>query len=187
MSDTRGSPAPPTTKPLRILYAEHEPDDIELTLRELKKSGIELQAETASTRAEFVRKLREKPFDIILADYRLPGWTGMDALADIKHLGLDIPLILITGTLGEDKAVECFKLGISDYVLKGQLVKLPMAVHRAEEEKSLRHAEARAVEALRESEARYRGLVQNATYGIYWVTVPGELLYVNPALVRMLG
>ena len=187
MSDTRGSPAPPTTKPLRILYAEHEPDDIELTLRELEKSGIVVQAETAATREEFLRKLRGKPFDIVLADYRLPGWTGMDALAHIKDLRLDIPLILITGTLGEDKAVECFKLGISDYVLKGQLVKLPMAVQRAQEEKSLRHAEARAAEALRESEARYRGLVHNATYGIYWVTVPGELLYVNPALVRMLG
>ena len=187
MSHTRGNQVESDAAPIRLLYAEHEPDDIELTLRQLHKSGIEAEAETAATREDFLRKLREKPFDIVLADFRLPGWTGMDALADIKKLGLDIPVILVTGTLGEDKAVECFKLGITDYVLKENLSKLPVAIRRAQEEKSLREAEVRAAEALRESEARYRGLVHNATYGIYWVTIPGELLYVNPALVRMLG
>jgi len=187
MSHTRGNPVDSDAAPIRLLYAEHEPDDIELTLRQLEKSGIAVEAEPVSTREDFLHKLGEKPFDIVLADFRLPGWTGMDALADIKKLGLDIPVILVTGTLGEDKAVECFKLGITDYVLKDNLGKLPVAIRRAQEEKSLREAEVRAAEALRESEARYRGLVHNATYGIYWVTIPGELLYVNPAVVRMLG
>jgi two-component system, cell cycle sensor histidine kinase and response regulator CckA len=174
-------------EPLRLLYVEDEPGDVEIALRELKKSKIEFEVETVATREEFARKLREKAFDIILSDYRLPGWTGLDALALIKEYGLDIPFVLVTGTLGEELAVECIKNGVTDYVLKEQLARLPMAIRQAQEAKLMREAEARAVEALRESEARYRELVNNATYGIYWVTTDGELLAVNPALARMLG
>ena len=93
-------------KPLRILYVEHEQNDVEIALRELKRSNLVFESETAATREEFASKLREKTFDIILADYRLPGWTGMDALSLIKERGLDIPFVLITGTLGEELAVE---------------------------------------------------------------------------------
>jgi PAS domain S-box-containing protein len=174
-------------KPLRLLYVEHEQDDVEIAVQELKKSKIDFDVETVATREEFARKLAEKTFDIILADYRLPGWTGMDALALIKERGLDVPFLLITGTLGEELAVECIKQGVTDYVLKAQLARLPVAIHQALDAKLLRAAEARAVEELRKSEARYRGLVNNATYGIYWVTTDGEILSANPALARMLG
>ncbi|MGH9713443.1 MAG: response regulator [Candidatus Acidiferrales bacterium] len=174
-------------KPLRLLYLEHEENDIEIALRELKRSGLEFGVETAATQEEFVGKLREKSFDVILSDYRLPGWTAMDAFALIKALGLDVPFVLVTGTLGEELAVECIKQGVTDYVLKAQLARLPMAIRQAQKAKLLREAETRAVGALRESEARYRGLVDNATYGIYWVTTGGELLHANPALAKMLG
>jgi PAS domain S-box-containing protein len=173
--------------PLRLLQVEHEADDIELCLRELKKSGLHFEVDTVATREVYVQKLSEKPFDVVIADYRLPGWTGMDALAEIKQRDLNIPLILVTGTLGDRLAVECIKEGITDYVLKDQLARLPAALIRAREEKELRDAETRAMEALRASEARYRGLVQNATYGMLWVTADGDLLAVNPAFVRMLG
>ena len=173
--------------PLRLLQVEHEQDDVELCLRELKKSGLQFEVDTVATREIYVQKLTEKPFDVVIADYRLPGWTGMDALAEIKQRDLNIPLILVTGTLGDRLAVECIKEGITDYVLKDQLARLPAALIRAREEKELRDAETRAIDALRASEARYRGLVQNATYGMLWVTGDGNLLAVNPAFVRMLG
>ena len=160
---------------------------MELCLRELKKSGLQFEVDTVATREIYVQKLTEKPFDVVIADYRLPGWTGMDALAEIKQRDLNIPLILVTGTLGDRLAVECIKEGITDYVLKDQLARLPAALIRAREEKELRDAETRAIDALRASEARYRGLVQNATYGMLWVTADGDLLAVNPAFVRMLG
>ncbi|HXW22073.1 MAG TPA: response regulator, partial [Rhodomicrobium sp.] len=131
--------------------------------------------------------LREKSFDVILSDYRLQDWNGMDALAIVKESALDIPFILVTGTLGEETAVNCIKQGVTDYVLKGQLARLPMAIRQAQEARLLREAEARGAQALRESEARYRGLVNNATYGIYWVTLDGEILQANPALAKMLG
>ncbi len=133
------------------------------------------------------RQLSEAPVDIVISDYRMKGWTGMDALAAVREISPGTPVILTSGTLGDELAVECLKLGITDYLLKNNLARLPSAVLRAREETELRAAEIQAIIALRESEARYRGLVDNATYGIYRVSGDGELLFVNPALVRMLG
>jgi two-component system, cell cycle sensor histidine kinase and response regulator CckA len=175
------------TSALRLLHVEHESADLELCHRALQKSGLAFEVETATTPEELAQKLRDHPFDVVLSDYRLPGWTGMEALARIKESGHDLPVILVTGTLGEELAVQCIREGITDYVLKDQLARLPVAIQRAQEEKQSREAERRAVKALRDSEARYRGLVENATYGIYWVTLAGELLDANPALVQMLG
>ena len=173
--------------PLRLLQVEEEFEEVESCIRELQKSGILFHVETVATREAFVQKLQEDTFDVVIAAYRLPGWTGMDALAEIKKLGLNIPLILVTGMLGDKLAVEFVKQGISDYVLKDQLARLPAALLRAQEEKGLRDAENRALDALRISERRYRGLVHNATYGMIWFTAGGEILAVNPAFVRMLG
>ena len=172
---------------LRLLSLEDQANDVEIAVREIKKSGLDFQLETSATKEEFSRQLQEKPFDIIISDYLLSNWTGMDALALINELGLDIPFVLVTGTLGEELAVECIKRGVTDYVLKQQLARLPVAIRQAHDAKLMREAETRAVEALRESEARYRGLVDNAPYGIYWVTNEGELLHANPALAQMLG
>ncbi|MGH9717094.1 MAG: response regulator [Candidatus Acidiferrales bacterium] len=177
----------PDTTPLRLLVAEDDANDLELCLRELRKSGICIDPETVSTREDFVRKLSEGRFDLVISDYRMKGWTGMDALATVRETAPDVPVILLTGTLGDELAVECLKLGVTDYILKENLTRLPSAIRRAREETALRAAEAQALAALRESEARYRGLVTNATYGIYWVTAEGDLLFVNPALVNMLG
>lgn len=152
--------------PLRLLIAEDDPDDLDLCLRDLKKSKIDFRTDVASTREGFVGKLREKPFDVVLSDYRMKGWTGMDALAAVKEICPDVPFILISGTLGDELAVECIKLGVTDYVLKHQLARLPMAIRRAREEKSLREAESHALAALKESEEHYRTLVQNAPEAI---------------------
>ncbi|HXQ27595.1 MAG TPA: response regulator [Candidatus Acidoferrales bacterium] len=178
----------PLEKPLRLLIAEDDPNDLELCLRNLKKSGVRFEASTVSTREEFIQKLREQPFDVVLADYRMKGWTGMDALAAVKEICPDVPLVLLSGTLGDEFAVECIKLGVTDYVLKDQLARLPRALRRAQEEKALHEAEMQAHAALRESEARYRSLVQNATYGMFLAEEPeGKLLDANPALAAMLG
>jgi two-component system, cell cycle sensor histidine kinase and response regulator CckA len=152
--------------PLRLLIAEDDPNDLELILRELKSSELDVQIEIVSTRSAFVETLRSNPVDIVLSDYRMSGWTGVDALTEIIKLNADVPLILVTGTLGDLKAVECMKLGITDYVVKQQLGRLPMAIIRAHEEKGMRRAQRNSIEALRESEARYRTLVENAPEAI---------------------
>src|ERR1700733_5469234 len=107
--------------PLRLLLVDDDPDDLELCIRELRKSGLAFVAAIATTREEFVRMLREQPVDIVLADYRMKNWTGIDALELVKNACPSVPLVLVSGTIGEDLAVECIKRGVSDYVLKHQL------------------------------------------------------------------
>lgn len=114
--------------PVRVLMVEHEPADIELAQKALTSDGFQIEVDVASTRAEFNQNLGSKTYEVVLADYRLPGWTGLDALREIQNAGINLPLVLVTGTLGEQTAVDCIKLGVSDYVLKDHLTRLPAAV-----------------------------------------------------------
>src|SRR5271154_1651422 len=92
---------PAAMEGLRLLIADDDPDDVELCMRSLKNSGIEFQADTVSTKREFEQKLREQPFDLVLSDYRMKSWTGMDALAVVRDVCPETPLILLSGTLGD--------------------------------------------------------------------------------------
>jgi PAS domain S-box-containing protein len=176
------------TQPLRVLLVEHSELDAELNLRELKKAGFRLTADIASTLEELDRLLKEKEYDIILADYRMPGWTGLDALSAIHDLKLDLPFVLVTGTLGEELAVECIKRGVTDYVLKDHLARLPVAVARALEDKSLRDARSFMIEALRLSESNFRFLFANnpLPMGVYDERTL-RYLQVNDAAVARYG
>jgi signal transduction histidine kinase len=131
---------------LRVLLLEDNPMDSELTLQELRKGGFNVSADTATNAEEFTRRVQTNQYHIVLADYTLPQWTGMDALQLLRGQSLDTPLILVTGSRGEEKAVECLKQGATDFVLKDRISRLPLAVRRALEEKRLRqeHREAEA-------------------------------------------
>jgi PAS domain S-box-containing protein len=175
------------TAPLRVLVVEHSPDDVELVLFELKDSGLRVNHTLVENEKGFREAIAEENFDAVLSDYRLPGWTGLEALKILRSTGIDIPFLLITGTLGEEAAVECIKQGVSDYILKDHISRLPVALQRAITEKKLRDENTRANEALRVSEARNRDLVENSVYGIFRAAADGVFLDVNPALIRMLG
>src|SRR5579863_9882722 len=175
------------TAPLRVLLIENSAHDVELILLELRDSGFRVEPTVVQTRDEFHRALKNASFDAVLADYRLPGWCGLDAFADLRAAGRDTPFLLVTGTLGEEAAVDCIKQGISDYILKDRLKRLPIALNRSLREKSLRDENRRAHEAMQVSENRNRSLVEHAVYGIARVSSDGAFLDANPALCRMLG
>ena len=125
---------------LRVLIVEDNTIDAELCQRELKRAGFSASADVVKTLGAFADKLNEHSYDVILADYRIPGWSGMEALIHLKRMGKDIPFIVVTGSLGDEAAVQCIKAGASDYILKDRLARLPQAIFQLLEEKKLRQA-----------------------------------------------
>ena len=123
---------------LRALLVEDEPADVDLTLRALRQGELEATADVAQTSKEFTDLVRKNSYDVILADYKLPNWNGMETVEVLRQEGLDIPVILVSGALGELTAVECIKQGAADYVLKDHLTRLPDSVRRAMREHKLR-------------------------------------------------
>ena len=127
---------------LQVLVVEDNPLDAALVVRALHKDGFDVTADVVQDESGFTKALRAHSPEVVLADYNLPSWKGMDTLAVIRREGLDIPMILVSGALGDVTAVECIKQGATDYVLKDGLARLPEVIRRALREKSertLRH------------------------------------------------
>ena len=149
-----GSPSIPTLT--RLLIVEDSPHDVDLVLFELREAGFRVQHTVAKNQEEFRAVYKNSNFDAVLSDFRLPGWTGLDVLEEIRAAGDDVPFLLVTGTLGEEAAVECIKQGVSDYILKDRLSRLPVALQRALTERALRQHSEKTQIALAQSEARAR-------------------------------
>src|SRR5664279_962279 len=147
--------------PLRVLILEDHPAEAELMVDALRQSGFELQWWRVDTEADFLARLDPAP-DIILADYSLPQWDAPRALRALQARGLDVPFIMVSGTVGESVAVECIKRGATDYLLKDRLTRLGPAVVRALEDRNLRREKQQAEAALHASETRYRRLFETA-------------------------
>jgi transcriptional regulator with GAF, ATPase, and Fis domain len=135
---------------LRTLLLEDNPDDARLVEFELEANGFQPECQRVSCELDYLTALQTRP-DIILADYTLPGFGAESALRLLKESGLAIPLIVITGSVGEDKAVACMREGAADYLLKDRLTRLGPAVRRALEEAQAQAAKRVADEELRDS------------------------------------
>ncbi len=116
---------------LRVLCVEDVPEDAELCALVLRQAGYAVEYEVVADRAGFRQRLRAGEFDVVLVDYTLAGWDGLQALQELRATDSELPAIMVTGSLGDEMAVECVKQGASDYVLKQRLVRLPIAVQRA--------------------------------------------------------
>ena len=133
---------------LRILLIEDDPSDAELELVELHRGGFEISSDVAQTREEISNYLDRNLYDLVLADYNLPHFRGMEAVDIIREKKLSVPLILVTGALKSVTAVECLKQGATDYVLKDNLTRLSLCVRRALEETRLKQERKRAQDEL---------------------------------------
>jgi two-component system, cell cycle sensor histidine kinase and response regulator CckA len=173
---------------LKVLIVEHDPDDVELTLAALREGGYDVQADVASKPADFVRLLNEKTFDVVLSDFRIPGWSGMDAFNLLRKEGKTIPFLLVTGTLGDEMAVSSIQQGVTDYVLKDRLVRLPHAIDRALREELLRQERMRAERALQISETGLQFLFANHPLPMFVYDLQKfNFIQVNDAAVRFYG
>jgi PAS domain S-box-containing protein len=172
---------------LRALIVEDNPGDAELAVALLDGGGYKVRFALTDSPESFREHLEAAEYDVILADYHLKQWTALDALEILRTTGKDIPLIVITGALGDEAATECIKRGAADFVLKDRPARLPIAVQQALEAKRLREECKRAEEVRRASEEHFRSFIKNAPVGIYSTTPQGRILMANPTLVRMLG
>ena len=171
--------------PLKVLYLEDSPHDVEIIRELLKDAGYDLSMDCADKKKEYTSLLSERTYDIILSDFTLPGFNAFGALDLAKKICPEVPFICVSGSIGEETAIELIKQGAVDYVLKDRMVRLPLGIKRALDEAKERKSRRQAEEALHESEERYRLLFNSSMDGILLTSPTGEIFSANPAMCNM--
>ncbi|MDD5301236.1 MAG: GAF domain-containing protein [Gallionella sp.] len=171
LSDSIGMDKPDGQTELRILLLEDMPTDAELVEEALCEEGLSFIAKRVDTRDAFIRALEEFKPDIVLADYKLPAFDGGSAVQIVRQQYPAIPVVMVTGAVGDEVAIELLKQGAMDYVLKDRLVRLGPAVRRALAEAQDIRARKAAEKALLDSEARYRRITEGLTDYQYTVRI----------------
>jgi PAS domain S-box-containing protein len=173
-------------RPLRLLIVEDTPTDAELMLRELRRSGFEVDWKRVETEGDYLAALSSE-IEFILSDYAMPQFSGLRALELLRERKLDIPFIIVSGTIGEETAVAAMQSGAVDYLLKDRLVRLGQAVEHALEEKRIREARRGADEMLHRLERHHELILNSAGEGIYGLDLGGSVTFANPKAGALLG
>jgi PAS domain S-box-containing protein len=171
---------------LKILFVEDVPSDVDLAVLELRKEKIKFEYTTVCSRIDLIKALKEFNPDLIISDYMMPAFNGLQALKESKAFNPGIPFILYTGSVNEETAVECIKAGAQDYVIKEHSTRLPFAVKDALEQVRI-YREKRASELLlKENEEKLQSIFSAAPVGIGLV-VDRILIEMNDTLCKMTG
>ena len=171
---------------LSALILEDDPADAELMVRELTAAGYRVESRRVDTRSGYAAAL-DTPPDIVLADYSVAQFGALDALALLQTRKLDIPLVVVTGSLSDEAAAECIKRGAVDYLLKDRLARLPEAVRLALAQKRLRIDQALAARALRNSERLKGAIIKSALDCVITMDARGCIVEFNPAAESTFG
>ncbi len=174
-------------KRLHILHLEDEPDFAELVRSMIEQDNPEAEVKQVKTREALEAALDAEVFDVILSDFHLPAFTGLDALAIVKKKCRNTPFILISGTIGEQAAIESLKAGATDYILKQQPERLTSAIRRAVEEAGERARRREAETELVRRERYFRALTENSLDILSILSRQGNYLYVSPSIKHVLG
>jgi len=172
---------------LRILMLEDTLSDAELEEHELRKLGIPFTLKRVDRRDDFIRALEEFSPNIVLSDYNLPDFGGMEALEIVRNKYPEIPVIMVTGALPDIEAVGLIHAGAKDYVLKDRLARLGAAVQRVLSMEQGIRARKAAEKSLRESEAKFRSLVESTSDWIWEIDEHDVYTYSSPQVLGMLG
>ena len=175
-------------KPLRVLIIEDYEEDAVLLQRHLGRAGYAVDARRVETAAQLREALGdERSWDLAIADYTLPSFGARDALAMIQASGVDLPFIIVSGTIDEVSAVNAMRAGAHDYVLKGHLERLLPAIERELNDAERRRERLRTEGELRLAQQRFSATFNQAAVGMAHTTVQGQFALVNQRLVEMLG
>jgi PAS domain S-box-containing protein len=170
----------PALASIRVLILEDRAEDAELVVREMRQSGFRPEWRRVDCEAAYLAQLEPAP-DVILSDYQMPHLQAPRALELLKGLDLDIPFILVSGSVGEDVAVAVMRQGAADFVLKGRLQRLGPAVRRALADRQMRRDKSQAGRDLHASEARFYSFMKNTPAFASIKNVDGRILYINEA------
>ena len=170
-----------------MLHVEDSESDAGLVQRALVRSGFDVQAVRVETADDMRRHLRDHAWDIVIADYQLPQLNAMGALQVLHESGLDLPFVVVSGTIGEDIAVAVMRAGAHDYVMKDRLERLAPAVSRELAEAAVRREHAASQRALRQIESEYRAAVETSADGFLWLDASGRIRQVNAAFQQESG
>lgn len=173
--------------PIRLLIVEDTEDDCLLVVRELKKAGYEPTYERVETAVAMADVLDKQEWDMVLCDYVLPHFSGIDAIKLLKSRQVDLPCIILSGKIAEDVAVDAMRAGANDYISKENLKRLIPAINRELTEKESRKQRKIAEQRLRMSEEQYKTIIHTAMDGFWMVDAKGRLLEVNDAYCRLTG
>ncbi len=173
--------------PLSVLIVEDSEADAELLLREVRRGGYDVVHRRVTTADEMKRVLSDAHWDVVLSDFSLPEFDAIAALGTLNEVGLDIPFIIVSGTVGEETAVSALQAGAGDFLLKSKLARLIPAIERGMRDQRGRESHRQAERALRESEERYRRIIETANEGVWMLDVDLNTTFVNRRLGSMLG
>jgi two-component system cell cycle sensor histidine kinase/response regulator CckA len=174
-------------EPLRLLVVEDSPTDEKLVLTSLRSLGRRIESQRVEDAEAMRAALAAQRWDLVISDWSMPRFSALSALAVLQSTKLDIPFIIVSGTIGEEIAVDAMRAGAQDYVLKGHLARLAPAITRELRESALRQSRRDALEALKSSEARYRRIVETTSHGVWKVDSTGKTTFVNARMVELLG
>lgn len=172
----------------KLLVLEDNPRDLELLQIRLKDENFPCELVVVSKQLEFERAVTQNSFDVIVSDYNLPGYDGLEALRFAHQRLPDVPFIFLSGTLGEERAIESLHEGAADYILKNQPARLVPAIRRALEQSEEHQERLKAEQALGESEERFRQLAEQSNDGFWFIALnPERMVYVSPAMKEIWG
>ena len=176
-----------TGRPLRVLLVEDSENDAALLEIALHRAGFNPQCQRVETAEDLAAALDRQDWDVVIADYVMPRFDGLSALAVVNERGLDRPFIIVSGHITDDTAVAAMKAGAHDYVMKDNLARLAPAVERELRDAEVRHARKQVEKKLSEEHAFREAIENSVPSGIAVVNLDGRQTYVNPAFCEMVG
>ena len=172
---------------LRILIIDGSADDADLLIRQLRREGYEVSAERTDTAVGLNAALEDQGWNVVLCDFNMPGFSGIDALKMVRARDRDVPFIFVSGAIGEDVAVAAMRAGAQDYVMKANLTRLALAIERELRETAVRRERTAAEARQRETEARYRQILAIAPDAIVAIDQALTIATFNQAAERLFG